>query len=50
MCGKEAQKLNHKAYNEFGPLVNKRKASKKIIEAGVAYYNIFKEIDILLTR
>ncbi len=29
MCGEEAQKLNHKAYNEFGPLISKRKASKE---------------------
>ncbi len=52
MCGEEAQKLNHKAYKmNLGPSLTSEKHQKKIIEAGaVAYYNIFKEIDILVTR
>ena len=35
----------------LGPSLTSEKHQKKIIEAGVAYYNnIFKEIDILVTR
>jgi hypothetical protein len=34
----------------LGPSLTSEKHQKKIIEAGVAYYNIFKEINILVTR